>query len=55
MLIYKDGITRSIDDIEWQTYKDLGYKEVSKPKPKPKAVEEIEEETTPKKGRGRGE
>ena len=47
MLVYKDGITRTIEPREEQKYKDLGYVEVKDEQPK---VEEApkEEDEQPK-------
>ena len=47
MLVYKDGITRTIEPREEQKYKDLGYVEVKAVQPK---VEEApkEEDEQPK-------
>lgn len=46
MQIYKEGITRTIKDKDWQKYRELGYTEV-KPKqhkPEPMVIEEQKEE-----------
>lgn len=50
MLVYKDGITRTIEPREEQKYKELGYVEVKTEAPK---VEEPEKEEEAPKGKRR--
>lgn len=44
MLVYKDGITRTIEPREEQKYKELGYVEVKTEAPKVEEPEKEEEE-----------
>ena len=44
MLVYKDGITRTIEPREEQKYKDLGYVEVKARQPKVEKTPKEEEE-----------
>ncbi len=45
MLVYKDGITRTIEPREEEKYKELGYVEVQTEAPKVKKPK-VKEETT---------
>lgn len=50
MQVYKEGITRTIKDKDWQKYRELGYAKVEPKahKPEPMIVEEPKEEAKSK-------
>lgn len=52
MLVYKDGITRTILTDEWRKFEEIGYIQVEEiPREAKEEAEEMLQEATPKRNR----